>query len=299
MQIHPDVIVGTALGFTMSLIWAFSNNVYNSQSDKIKPIAIASFKMWLAFVVIGIIVIWQIQFAPFIMPFESAFFIGLSVAVGTVIGDTMYLSGQERIGVAYAYPITNAFPIITYILSIIFLSEELLLTRLLGIIVAILGITMITNELVKNRQVEKNSFNRLGIPLVICASIMYAISTILLQVGVAEVDPIYASFIRVLLGSVLFVPVFVIARIHGMPKPPRKSTKIVLVGAFFGMAIGSLIYVSVVKLVGATFASVMTSLSPLFALPISIFVLKEKFTARAGIGVILAIMGVILVILGV
>ena len=299
MQIHPDVILGTALGFLMSLIWAFSNNVYNSQSDKIKPIAIASFKMWLAFGVIGLIVIWQIQFVQFIMPFESALFIGLSVAFGTVIGDTMYLSGQERIGVAYAYPITNSFPIITYILSMIFLGEELLLTRLLGIIIAVLGVTMITNEIVKNKENQRKSFNRLGVPLVVSASIMYAISTIFLQVGVSEVDPIYASFMRVMIGSVLFVPVYIIARIHGMPQPPKKSTKIVLVGAFFGMAMGSLIYVYVVKLVGGTFAAVMTSLSPLFALPISIFILKEKFTGLAGIGVILAITGVILVVLGV
>jgi drug/metabolite transporter (DMT)-like permease len=62
---------------------------------------------------------------------------------------------------------------------------------------------------------------------------------------------------------------------------------------------GSLLYVSTVKFVGAAVTSVIGSLSPLFALPISIIFLKERITRVAMIGVAVTIAGVILVVLGV
>jgi len=180
-----------------------------------------------------------------------------------------------------------------------FLGEELFLIKLLGIIIAILGVSLIANEQNKTNEKQAGSFNRVGIMLAAIAAALYAISTILLEVGVTEVNPIYAAYMRVIAGSVIFVPLFIGARLRGMPQPPRNATKIILVGAFFGMALGSMAYVYVVKIMGATFAAVMTSISPLFALPISVFILKEKFTKLAAIGAILAIIGVILVILGV
>jgi drug/metabolite transporter (DMT)-like permease len=233
------------------------------------------------------------------MPFESVLFISLAVAAGPVIGDTIYLAGQERIGVSYAFPITNTYPIITYILSIFFLSETLLPFRFFGIIITIVGVSLITREQIHANETTSSSFNKMGIPLVFVATILFALSTILLQVGISDVDAIYANLIRMIVGSILFVPIFIGARVRGMPQPPKHAIKIVLVGAFFGMAIGSLLYVYVVKLMGATFASMVGSLSPLFALPMSIFVFKEKVTILVGIGAVLAIIGVILVVMGI
>ena len=82
-----------------------------------------------------------------------------------------------------------------------------------------------------------------------------------------------------------------------MPRPTRRATKIVLAAAFFGMAWGSLLYTMAVKLVGASVASVLGSVSPLFALPISIFFLKEKYSHWSILGALLTVSGVILVVL--
>ena len=297
MQIHPDVILGTVLGLIMAALCAFSVNVYNSQSDKVKPVILGAVKMWLALGVSSIIVLWYIQNEPFFMPTQAIIFLSLAVAFGAVLGDILYLMGQERIGVSYAFPITNTYPMITYMLSILFLGEALLPFRFIGIILTMVGVSLITREQIQTDETKNNSFSKIGIPLVIGATILYAVSSILLQVGVSDVDPIYANLIRMIAGSVLFIPLFIGARIRGIPQPPRQAVQIVLVGAFFGMAIGSLLYVYVVKLVGATFTSVMFSLSPLFALPISVIVLKEKISTLAGIGVVLTIIGVILIVL--
>jgi drug/metabolite transporter (DMT)-like permease len=82
-----------------------------------------------------------------------------------------------------------------------------------------------------------------------------------------------------------------------MPKPTRRAIKIVLVAAFFGMAWASLLFTYAVKLIGASVTTVLGSISPLFALPISIIFLKEKFTTKSIVGVLLTVSGIVLVVL--
>jgi drug/metabolite transporter (DMT)-like permease len=49
---------------------------------------------------------------------------------------------------------------------------------------------------------------------------------------------------------------------------------------------------------GATVASVLGSISPFFAVGLSILVLKERVTWKSGIGTLLVVLGVWLVMLG-
>jgi len=61
MQFTPDNIIGSLIGLTIAFLWAFSISIFDSQSGKIKPIAITSFKIWLALGVTSIVAIWQMQ----------------------------------------------------------------------------------------------------------------------------------------------------------------------------------------------------------------------------------------------
>lgn len=83
-----------------------------------------------------------------------------------------------------------------------------------------------------------------------------------------------------------------------MKWPTRRATKRVIVAGFFGMALGSLLYVGAVSMIGATIMSVIASTAPLFAIPVSVFVLKEKVTPIALVGVALTLSGIALVVMG-
>jgi drug/metabolite transporter (DMT)-like permease len=50
--------------------------------------------------------------------------------------------------------------------------------------------------------------------------------------------------------------------------------------------------------VGAAIVSVIASTAPLFAVPVSVLILKEKLTSVAGIGILATIAGVVLVVVG-
>ncbi len=297
MQLAPDVILGTALGFLAAFMWSISVVIYRSQSDEIRPLAISSVKMWVAFGVMTLLVTIPWRPNAFSVPFESIIYLAASASLGAVAGDTILFMSQERIGVSYAFPIAMSFPVLTYILAILFLDDELSPIRFFGTIVAVLGLILISRELNKEEDEYGNThFDSRGIGLALITMICYSIGTVLLDIGVTGVDPIDANFVRVLIGSVEFIPIYILASHVGMPKPTRRATKIVAVAGFFGMAIGSLLYVAMVKYIGAAMGSVIGSTSPLFAVPVSMIILKERPSKIALVGILIAISGVILVV---
>ncbi|MBN2230075.1 MAG: DMT family transporter [Candidatus Thorarchaeota archaeon] len=300
MQLTPEFLLGIGIGLFTSFLWAISTNVYKSQSGKATPLAISALKMWAAMAFMAFIVILPFRTTPFYMPLESAIFLLASVTIGLVTGDLVYLISQEKIGVSYAFPIANIYPILTYIIAIFFLNETIIYSRLVGIIIAVLGVTIISREqAVKNRNEGRAQLDALGIGLALLAAVCWSVGSVLLQLGVENVEPIDANFLRMLFGGAIFVPLFITAYKTGMPLPTRRSIKIVMAAGFLGMTLGSLLYTYTVKMIGASIAALLGSTSPLFAMPISIYALKEGFSFRSILGVLLTVFGVMLVVIAI
>lgn len=301
MHLSPEILLGTVVGLTASALWAVSVVVYRSQRDAITPIGIASVKMWVALAFMTLLVFISAPYAPVAIPMDAVFYISLSVTMGAVMGDTLYLMAQERIGVSYAYPIAMSHPILTYYFAILLVDEPFILSRFMGTIMTVVGIVVISIE--SNNHDEDatgdSKMDLVGIALALVTMLLWALCAVVLQIGAANVGAIEANFVRVVVGSIEFVPICLIARHRGMPTPTRRATEVVAFAAIFGMAIGSLLFVLMVQLLNAALASVVGSTSSLFALPISVLYLKEKVTRKALAGVMLAVVGVILAVVAI
>ena len=299
MQSSTDLLIGSAIGLIAAFLWAVATNVYQSQSDEATPLAISTLKTWMSLAVMAVLVMLPFRTTPFFIPLNAIIYLAASVTIGLIIGDIAYLTSQERIGVSYAFPIAATFPISTYIIAIFVVDEVILWTRFVGIMLAVVGVILVSRAQASTSNDEENtsSLDRVGLLLALFSALCWSVGSVLLQIGVAEVDPIDANFVRMIFGAGIIAPLFLGSVRRGMPKPTRKATKIILVAAFFGMAWGSLLYTYAVKMIGASVASVLGSISPLFALPISIFFLKEKVTFRSILGILLTVSGVILVVL--
>ncbi|MFW9807492.1 MAG: DMT family transporter [Candidatus Thorarchaeota archaeon] len=301
MQLSPDLILGSTIGLIGAALYGFSVVVYRSQADEIDPITTSAIKMWVALPFMTIMTIFLPGLGAAFLPLSAVFLLSISVIFGAVIGDTVYLWSQHRIGVSYAFPIAMSFPIITFFLTVGFLDEPLILSRLAGAIIAVIGIILISNEQNRNQQNldTPKKLDVLGILGAIATALLYAAGTVVLQVGIDGVDPIAGNLIRVVVGSIAFVPMMAVVSLGGMSRPTKKATIHVVIAGFFGMAVGSLLYVAAVAMVGAAIMSVLSSTAPLFAVPVSVLFLKEKLTSIAGLGILSTILGVFLVILGV
>lgn len=306
-----ELLLGSAIALFTALLWGISTNIYQSQRKEATPIAISAIKMWTAMVAMTFLVLLPFRSGPFYVPLESAVFLISSVTVGLVIGDLVYLISQERIGVSYAFPISNTYPILTYLIAIVFVGEPIIVSRIIGVVVAVSGVILISRSQAmvqgpRNCVACPESDERghratdwTGLGFALLAALCWATGSVLLQRGVEGIDPIDANFVRMVFGSALFLPIAGVALRRGMPRPTGRATKIVLLAGLFGMTIGSLLYTYAVKLVGAAVAALMGSTSPLFALPISILALKEGFSSKSILGAVMTVIGVILVIVAV
>jgi drug/metabolite transporter (DMT)-like permease len=306
VSVPPELfLTGVFMGILGAALFGFSNVVYKSQSMEIQPIAINAYKMWIALPVIALIVLLFLYPTGFNVSLTSIPFLATSVILGAGIGDLLYLTSQSRIGVSRAFPIAMTFPVITYLFSMVILQEAFLLHRLFGVILAILGISLITREQARQEKVDAEPFDKptrvgwdkIGIILAIGAAFSWASATVILQIGLIGGDPIDANLIRITVGSLFLLPIFLFARKQGMPMPTRRVTKLVIVAGFFGMGIGSVLYVNAVFFTGAAITSVIAATAPLFALPFTVIYLKEKVTPLILLGTILSIIGVWLAVL--
>ncbi|MBD3158393.1 MAG: EamA family transporter [Candidatus Lokiarchaeota archaeon] len=298
--LSPDLIIGVASGLLHALFFAISVNIYKGQREGIHPVAVSALKMWVAFLLMGFIVLVTLRASALQVPMDNVVILSISMITSMVVGDTLYLLSQERIGVAYAYPISNVYPVVTYILSMALLGEAFVMARWFGAILAVTGVVLLSWEQNRNKREELDVRGRtiVGIVLVILAILCYAAGTVLVQVGLEGVDPLDANFVRTMVCSFVFVPIYGLARYKGMDRPTKKATKVTAIAALFGMGFGSLLYAISVKYVGATTMSVMASMGPIFGLPMSVHHLNEKVTLRAVVGTIISIIGVTLVVIG-
>ncbi|MCF2137864.1 MAG: DMT family transporter [Candidatus Thorarchaeota archaeon] len=301
MQTGLDIFIGSAAGLLASILYAISVVLYRSQSNDIHPIAVSSIKMWVSVVFMTLLILLPLGLNPFAVPTEAVIILALSIFLGAVVGDTLYLMSQERIGVTYAFPIAMTFPILTFIFTITFLNEPVVPLRIIGAVIAVAGTIVLALE--QNQTAEQKKENRSidvwGILLAVITSVLYALGTTLIQVGLRDynVDSITANFIRMVFGGAIFIPIFLIAHKQGMAIPSRRVTKLVAIAGFFGMAIGALLYVYAIQYAGAAISSVVASTAPLFAVPISIHYLHEQPTRKTALGVIATVIGVVLVVL--
>jgi drug/metabolite transporter (DMT)-like permease len=294
-----DTLVGQAAGLLCAALFGLSNIVYKSQSNEIRPLAITSLKMWISLPLMTALVIMPTILGLQLVPVTAILPLTLSIIPGAIIGDMIYFYSQARIGVSRAFPIAMIFPLITYLLSIVFLGDLLFVNRLFGMILVIAGVSVITREQAaqKKKIKHKVSLDRLGIVLALVAAVFWAVASIFAQIALVGVDPVNANFVRILAGSITLLPVFTIAHKQGMPLPTRRATKLTLAAGFFGMGLGSLGYIFAVKYTGAAVSAVLSSTAPLFAIPASAYFLKEKVTWKIVIGTLTTIIGIWLVIL--
>lgn len=300
MQVTPEFLIGSLIGLLGTALYGLSVVVYRSQAKEIGPVAASSIKMWVALPLMALMVILLPGIDSVFLPLVAIALLATSAILGAVIGDTVYLWSQERIGVSYAFPIAMSFPIITYFLTIVFLGEPPILSRLAGVIIAVLGVILLSNEQNRNGKDDDapRRFDLWGIAGALLTSVLYAVGIIALQVGIEGVDPIGGNLVRVLFGSIAFIPLFAVAKHQGMTKPTSKAVALVSIAGFFGMGVGSLLFVTAVASVGATIMSVISSTAPLFAIPVSVLILKENMTPLAVIGITATLLGVVLVLIG-
>ncbi|MBD3211859.1 MAG: EamA family transporter [Candidatus Lokiarchaeota archaeon] len=154
---------------------------------------------------------------------------------------------------------------------------------------------------------KNNSKNSKIIPslFAIFASFGWALGLVMIDYATNEINRIlFNENLSSIVGNVIRFP-FALVLLSIMVKKEKtsnnlekKSTWLWLISAsIIGTSIGVYFFTEAARIAGASIMSLIASANPLFALPISYMLNKEKISIKGFIGVILTIIGVILIII--
>ena len=219
-----------------------------------------------------------------------------SMLVGGFLGDSIYVLSIARIGVSRAFPIASTYPALTLVLALLLYHQPLTWPLLIGMFLAMLGVTAISRGRAPTSEIPTPQAKTSGILFALVASVLWAISTTMLEPGLRGLDEISAAAVRL---PVLSVALWLVVAARGtwrdLKRLNRQEWITLIVGGLIGWGLGSLTFVLTVASIGSARAAVLTSTSPLFALPMSLLFLKEHSDWRVALGTGLTVVGIILV----
>jgi drug/metabolite transporter (DMT)-like permease len=152
-----DIAVSGALFAIGNMVLSgIANVLVKAQKGKLKPGAM----LFIQSIISGILfIIITAAMGDFMLMFTIGWkaFLPLFFAavLGIIIGNAMYFTSLELIGLSKAYPIAMTYPLFTYIFEIAFLGEEFRLPKLSGIILVIIGVILISSSKVNGNNGSK------------------------------------------------------------------------------------------------------------------------------------------------
>ncbi|MHA2140708.1 MAG: DMT family transporter [Candidatus Thorarchaeota archaeon] len=302
MQTGTDIYaLGVLSAFGATLLFGITNVIYKKLDKDLSALDITFTRVWVSLLPAFLFAVVSAGTLEFEIPPQSMLPLAISMILGIVAGDTVYFLSQERIGVARAFPIAMSYPLVVYFLAALFLNEPVIIQRVFGAILVVVGVAAIARAESSGGILESELVDvqrkRIGVFLAFLTVCLWALSDVIFQFGLTAVGAAEANFFRILIASIVLIPIFFLKQRGGISLPGRRVTIIALLAGLLSIALSLILYSYAVKFVGATITSVIIASAPIFTAPISAIYLKEEMSVKVVGGTLLTIAGVILVVL--
>jgi len=319
-------MTGEIIALFAVLTFVVSNVLFRKTERDASPAFINFFRTaigTLTFIVVAVVL--GIFTYIFLVPWILWILLFLSFLFGQVIGDTAYFKAQKELGTTITLAISMTFPLFTYILSLIFLDVVFDYKFIISIVLIGAGIIVIakskilavnndnnsTNSTVHHQKSSSYpSFKSIGYALI--ASIGWAIGLVIIDYSTNQVDQIlitggFSSIISnvIRFPFALLILILMVWRenritdssqfLHSFKKPSN-TWLILLIASIIGTSIGAYLYTEAARTAGAPVMSLLASASPLFSLPLTYWLNKERITKYGLLGVISTFLGVVVAI---
>jgi drug/metabolite transporter (DMT)-like permease len=186
---------------------------------------------------------------------------------------------------------------LTLAIAILFLNEYFTWVNILGTVFVIAGIFMIVG--INKRPIPQKHTGR-GVALSLAAAALWAVGSITLKIALNEVDTYVAAAIRVTTSALLLTALAFNQNTADRIKFSRYGPRNLILVASAGLlsyGVGAIGYVTAIYVIGAGKTALLSTSAPVFLLPLSVFILKEKPSRLALAGMCVSVIGIWLVAL--
>ena len=239
------------------------------------------------------------RFFPIAASQQQWFWFGLSGIIGFALGDMLLFRAFVLLGARISMLLMALVPVFGTFIAWLFLGEILALSQLLAITVVIAGIVWVVAERQNNEHQREHYV--IGILCGIGGAMGQALGLILSKKGLADnYSALSGNIIRVFVAAcLLWLITLVRGRIPVTFKKlnDRRGTAAMIGGAFFGPFLGVWLSLVAVQNTYVGIASTLIALPPIFLIPLSHWIFKEKISIGAILGTVVAVIGVALIFL--
>lgn len=297
--------IGELAALGTSLCFSFSSIFFTSSGRELGSILVNRTRLLLA--ILLVIVLHTILYGqplPLGAGNERWFWLGLSGFVGLALGDSALFQAFILIGPRLSMLMMALAPVMSIILAWIFLGEALLPMTIIGIIVTVVGVLIVVGERHGGKAespVEPANRRRylLGLMFGLGGGLGQAGGLVLSKLGLAHDFPaLSGTLIRLIVAGIIIWLIAIanrqlISSYRSLKAHPR-SLMFLTLGTVLGPIIGVWLSLVSVQTIDVGVSSTLSSLMPIFLIPISYFVYGERVTKQATLGTFVAFIGIVL-----
>lgn len=226
----------------------------------------------------------SLRFHPstFVFALLSSFFFSLY--------QTSVAEAYRFADVSMVYPITTSSPLFIVIWAQIFLGEKISFAGLSGIILIIIGCSIMNMTRGGNKSAAR------GVIFAILAALFYSFGAMFDKLGVDSVDTILYIYLMTVFMSVFLYPLELI--MNRKLKKSKVEWKLVLVGGFVLMASTAFYRFGLIDM-QISYAAALRQVSSFFGLIMGIIFFKETYGLKRALGCAVILAGIVLIRLGI
>jgi drug/metabolite transporter (DMT)-like permease len=275
--------------------WALGAILWRKLGEHLSSYSMNLGKSVIGSLFLGLILLF-IGFEP--ISVRSVLFLGLSGVLGIALGDTFFFLSLMQLGPRRASLMGSLNPVAIAVAAAVVLGERPTAWAWTGIACTTMGVGWVLRERATASKGTENI--SLGIRYGLLSVLSTAGAVLLAKVGVVSVPTVEATWIRLLCGSAgLILWGATRSELGNWVAPFQRKQLLAKVVAIVCVVVVGGFWLSIVALkhIDAAIAGTLGSTSPLFILPLSRILMKEKLSFRTVLGTILAVSGVALIIL--
>lgn len=292
--------LGETAALGTALCWSLGSIMFTISSRRIGHIVVNRLRLVFSLVLLltAHIVITG-SFLPSHTTSYHVFWFAISGIIGFAIGDTLLFRSFVLVGPRIAMLMMCAVPVFGTVIAWLFLNQVLAIIDIGAIALTLVGISWV----VLGRRIDTHERGHyfLGILCGIGGALGQALGLVLSKKGLdTGYSALAGNIIRI---SAATIVMWALAFGHGKARPTvhamhdKKAALTTFGGAFFGPFLGVWLSLVAVQYTYIGIAATLMALPPIFLIPLSRWIFKEKITVSAFVGTIVAVAGVALIFL--
>lgn len=235
---------------------------------------------------------------------ERWFWLGVSGFIGLALGDAFLFQAFVLIGPRLSMLLMALAPVLGAVLAWLFLGESLVVLEVVGISITVTGIMIVIAER-RVRATGAATDSRqyvLGLLCGLGGAAGQAGGLVLSKIGLEGGFPALSGNLIRLIAAFIAIWIVAIAnrQLISSYRTLRANPRALMLltgGAVVGPTLGVWLSLIAVQNTNVGVASTLSSLMPIFLIPISYVVFKEKVTKQAVFGTLIAVVGMVVLFL--